>query len=56
MDCQIKGCEQPAENTYTYSGDPKPTSLMTEKMVTMIPLCPEHSKSRPPTFSLEDLK
>jgi len=54
MDCQIKGCKQPAENTY--SGDPKTSALMTERMVMMIPLYPEISKSRPLTSSLEDLE
>lgn len=43
-------------NTYTYSGTPKPSPLMAEKLLVMVPLCLEHSQNRPATFSLEGLK
>jgi len=56
MDCGIKGCGKPAVNTYSYSAPLEPNPYMGEKWIAAIPLCKDHSKNRPATLSLEDLK
>lgn len=55
MECGIKGCDKPAVNTYPYSA-PMNGPYEATKVTAAIPLCEDHSKSRPDTLSREDLK